>query len=1086
LATFAALICLFSTEIFSQTINPADSVVLVKIFNETGGTAWSNPWKFTERASRWAGVSINAAGKVVSLSLASQNLRGNLPSQVYLLSGLTHLNLAGNPYLNANLNVVRQMTQLQNLYISSMNLRTSEIPSLASLSSLKVLDLTGNQLTTMPSFLAAMPNLKELYMSGNKITSIPDFIGGLTSLEILHLQNNALTGDFPTTMANLLQMRELRAENNKLTGALSLSMRNWLRLETLVLTNNKISDTLTVKIGDMVNLKCLQIGNNSFFYEIPSSLGNLRKLVVADFSNNRFDGEIPQTIGEITSLTYLDISKNRLTLGLPASFADLVNLSYFNCANNELGGSLPHNLGNVKNISHLDISHNKFNGNFPASVAGLAKLTYFDMSDNDFFYDNLQLITTFSALQYLNVSNNRIARPIPNDIGKLENLTYFNFSDNYIPGALPASVGKLKKLQRLIGTKNRISGAVPKEINGAFSLYEIDLSFNEIVDFPKIDKDSIKSLAYLRLNNNYLTFEDLEPNLRIASAFIYSPQAKTVLEQPCLLKANVGGQYNRYKWFFNGTKDDCDCNDKDNTHWATKAGHYTCEIRNDSVPGLTIFSEAASINTNQTAPEVNLGSDTVFCQYPFLLRLDAGKGARSYLWSNGDTSRFLNVTTPGKYIVEVKKNVCTVYDTVNVFYAGAQNNQIGPEQVICKGEAPKIIIGGASSAWHRYVWQTSEDMRTWKKVAETKDYTPPKDELSVRYFRRLVLSDTCGEQSSNIVAVRISDISLENVFKADVSCPGQSDGIINLKIKGGVAPVKIFSSISPDSTQTNFKDIPAGTYTFTIRDGIGCEINLSIAVKQPEPIELSYAIVQASCKTDKSDGKINLFVKGGTAPYHFDWNEGEFLTQNLSGLAPDENKIYRVKVTDFRGCEAYLETKMTRQPVFETELSYPNEQYCTTEANPKPTVNRSYGYFLSESEGIALDRETGEINLSASKSGIYDIVYFYDDCSADTFRLEITANCIENLPNTITPNGDGVNDVWDSPVFERFSEMVVQIFDRSGKLIFESERGYPHKWNATFEGYPLPQDTYYYVIEFHDGKATAKKHNGFISVIRED
>jgi gliding motility-associated-like protein len=1065
----------------AQNITAADSLVLVQIYTATGGTEWRTPWNLSERASRWSGVSVNNQGRVVSLSLANQGMTGTLPAQIFTLSGLNTLNLSSNPELNANLNVIRQMTQLRNLYLAGMRYENNDLPPLNSLSNLEFLDLSSNRLTAFPLFLSSMPNLKHLYLGFNRITEVPAFVGNLLGLETLHLQNNIIAGNFPASMANLVRMRDFRADNNRIEGGLSLSLPFWLNLESIIVSNNKISDTITYKIGDMANLRNVQLNKNNFYNILPPTLSKLRKLAYLDVSDNIITGAIPPQIGQVTSLGYLNIARNRFNLGIPPTFSDLVNLYFFDCSSNNLGGSLPANFGNLKLLQHLDISKNQFNGDFPASVVGLEKLTYFDMSSNSFYYDNLQLITTFTALRHLDISKNLIARPLPNDLGKLTDLVYFNFSQNFIPGEIPASIGNLRKLQRLLGNNNRLSGGVPYSINSAKSLIELDISFNQILDFPVLD--SIK-LNILRVNNNRLTFEDLEPNIRSANLFVYSPQAKIVLEQPCLLKANVGGRYNRYKWFFSGTAvSECGC-DTINTYLANRPGAYMCEIRNDSVKNLVISSEVVNISPLQVAPTVELGKDTVFCQFPFSYVLDGGD-AEEYLWSNGATGRYLTVTEPGVYFVRAKKTICTITDTVRIFHAGAKNNIIGPEQIICKDEAPKPLTGGASSSWHRYIWQTSDDKRNWKNVAETKDYAPPKENRAIAYYRRLVVSDTCGEQASNIVSIKISDITLESVLVANVSCPGEKDGIINLRIRGGVAPVRIISDISPDSVTTIFRNLGAGTYNFKITDGAGCEINVNAEIKEPEPLLLTAEVIPASCKSTEKDGKINLFVKGGTPPYRFSWNDGEFLTQNLSGLSDDESKIYRVEVTDLRGCKAVFETRMYRRPVFDVKFSYENAHYCTTESNPKPITNREHGIFYALEVGISLNPKTGEIHLANSSSGEYRIVYEYDACSKDTFSLRIEDKCLENLPNTITPNGDGANDVWDSPVFERFPNMVVRIFDRAGRMLFESEAGYKQKWNATFEGYDLPQDTYYYVIEFNSPETSAKNQSGFITVLRE-
>lgn len=71
------------------------------------------------------------------------------------------------------------------------------------------------------------------------------------------------------------------------------------------------------------------------------------------------------------------------------------------------------------------------------------------------------------------------------------------------------------------------------------------------------------------------------------------------------------------------------------------------------------------------------------------------------------------------------------------------------------------------------------------------------------------------------------------------------------------------------------------------------------------------------------------------------------------------------------------------------------------------------------------------------------------------------------IPNAFTPNGDGINDVWLIPALTAFPNCEVQIFDRSGKIVFNT-KNYLVAWNGKFKGHLLPVATYYYVIQLHD------------------
>ena len=85
-----------------------------------------------------------------------------------------------------------------------------------------------------------------------------------------------------------------------------------------------------------------------------------------------------------------------------------------------------------------------------------------------------------------------------------------------------------------------------------------------------------------------------------------------------------------------------------------------------------------------------------------------------------------------------------------------------------------------------------------------------------------------------------------------------------------------------------------------------------------------------------------------------------------------------------------------------------------------------------------------------------------------------------NIPNTFSPNNDGINDVWLIKYLETYPSSRVQVFTRTGASVFES-RGYTKPWNGTRNGQPLPVDTYYYIIEPGNG---GKPFTGYVTIVK--
>jgi gliding motility-associated-like protein len=88
--------------------------------------------------------------------------------------------------------------------------------------------------------------------------------------------------------------------------------------------------------------------------------------------------------------------------------------------------------------------------------------------------------------------------------------------------------------------------------------------------------------------------------------------------------------------------------------------------------------------------------------------------------------------------------------------------------------------------------------------------------------------------------------------------------------------------------------------------------------------------------------------------------------------------------------------------------------------------------------------------------------------ATDTMRLTVVQSCV-NVRNAFTPNGDGINDFWlvydQNFCLLNGNAAVVTVFNRYGTKVFESKT-YDNRWNGTYGGKPLPDGTYFAIIEF--------------------
>jgi len=107
---------------------------------------------------------------------------------------------------------------------------------------------------------------------------------------------------------------------------------------------------------------------------------------------------------------------------------------------------------------------------------------------------------------------------------------------------------------------------------------------------------------------------------------------------------------------------------------------------------------------------------------------------------------------------------------------------------------------------------------------------------------------------------------------------------------------------------------------------------------------------------------------------------------------------------------------------------------------------------------MAVNKE-GTVQITASQSGNYNW-----NPAVDVIQTVITLPTFDNIRSLFTPNDDGMNDTWYLPDIEQYGDISVQIYNRFGKLLYESA-SYKNDWNGTYNGAPLPSASYYYLIK---------------------
>lgn len=169
-------------------------------------------------------------------------------------------------------------------------------------------------------------------------------------------------------------------------------------------------------------------------------------------------------------------------------------------------------------------------------------------------------------------------------------------------------------------------------------------------------------------------------------------------------------------------------------------------------------------------------------------------------------------------------------------------------------------------------------------------------------------SEGCTATATTVI-LQPAPLAITFDFHMDVSCFGGSDGVLSAVPSGGT-PNYSYLWMSGGGTTNVISGLTAGTYTLTITDLNGCQVQSTSVITQPAaPVTVATSSTPASC-FGSSDGTATAVGSGGTGTYTYQWMPG-----SLSGALVDSIMAgtYTVTATDVNGCTG-TNTVVVNQP----------------------------------------------------------------------------------------------------------------------------------------------------------------------------
>jgi len=269
-----------------------------------------------------------------------------------------------------------------------------------------------------------------------------------------------------------------------------------------------------------------------------------------------------------------------------------------------------------------------------------------------------------------------------------------------------------------------------------------------------------------------------------------------------------------------------------------------------------------------------------------------------------------------------------------------------------------------------------------------------------------------------------------------------------------------------------------GTYNVTITNDAGCEASTQTEVTVvPRPVAVVTPI-SPICKGES----VTLNASGGSS---YRWVPATGLSaDNIENpiASPTQTTVYTVYVSDGHDCEtpASITVEVIKELKADAGSDVKIIKGNTVKLEGAATGENIDRFFWTPSD--YLDDPT-KLNPIASPpvSTTYTLnVFSASGCASSTDDVFVKVYEKMVIPNSFSPNGDGINDIWNIITIDTYANPTVKVINRYGQLMFEG-KGSKTAWNGKHENKDVPVGVYYYMIYLEPG---LKPITGSLTVIR--
>jgi len=438
-------------------------------------------------------------------------------------------------------------------------------------------------------------------------------------------------------------------------------------------------------------------------------------------------------------------------------------------------------------------------------------------------------------------------------------------------------------------------------------------------------------------------------------------------------------------------------------------------------------------------------------------------------------------------------------------FAGQDFSACETDNILLRGEAPDVGSGrwtllAPDTAQSVVITNATRANSALNGITGGTEYT----------FRWTLSNGACMDYSSDEVTIDVNVSEMADAGEDIIACSSREitlnaepsisgDAFWSQTDVQGLLGVNIVNASSTTPTITGMQPGNLYSFTWTVRSGCGDAMDeVFVLISDPNPFagpdqvvcnEDNFAQLNADVPTEGSRGQWT-----STDP-DIRFSDGDNPNTTVTRLKTGENIFIWEMDNGICGEDSRdtVRIQYKRNPMAVDDVAttgFGQDVAIDVVANDSLVQDPFIQLVAQPDNGTVEILDSRTLRYEPDVNFVGDDRFFYElcseacACSLAEVQLEVGNDARCDVPSIITPNNDGINDVFVIPCLldeVSYPNSQLIILNQWGDEIYRSQRPYPNNWRGQYNGEDLAAGTYFYLLDFGDGSPA---QNGFFMIQR--